>query len=74
MAALPVRFGRAVRALRTDAGYSQEGFADAIGLHRTQMGTLERGKGNPTLETISTIAKGLRISLSKLFEAVEKEA
>jgi transcriptional regulator with XRE-family HTH domain len=74
MASLRVKFGRAVRALRTEAGYSQESFADAIDLHRTQMGTIERGKGNPTLETIGTIAKGLRISLAKLFEAVEKEA
>lgn len=74
MAALSVKFGRAVRTLRTQAGYSQESFADAIGVHRTQMGTLERGKGNPTLETIGTVAKGLRISISKLFEAVEKEA
>jgi DNA-binding XRE family transcriptional regulator len=63
-----------VRTLRTQAGYSQESFADAIGVHRTQMGTLERGKGNPTLETIGSVAKGLRISISKLFEAVEKEA
>jgi transcriptional regulator with XRE-family HTH domain len=37
------------------------------------MGTLERGKGNPTLETIAAVAKGLRISISELFEAVEKE-
>jgi DNA-binding XRE family transcriptional regulator len=36
--------------MRTRAGYSQEGFADAIGVHRTYMGTLERGRGNPTLE------------------------
>jgi transcriptional regulator with XRE-family HTH domain len=73
MATLRVKFGRAVRALRTEAGYSQESFADAIDVHRTQMGTLERGKGNPTLETIAAVAKGLRISISELFEAVEKE-
>jgi transcriptional regulator with XRE-family HTH domain len=74
MAALQVKFGRAVRSLRTEAGYSQESFADAVGVHRTQMGTVERGKGNPTLQTIGKIAKGLRLSMSKLFEAVEKEA
>jgi transcriptional regulator with XRE-family HTH domain len=73
MATLRVKFGRAVRALRTEAGYSQESFADAIDVHRTQMGTLERGKGNPTLETIAAVAKGLRISISELFKAVEKE-
>jgi DNA-binding XRE family transcriptional regulator len=62
-----------VRALRSEAGYSQESFADAIGVHRTYMGTLERGDGNPTLDMIVRVAKGLRLSLSELFQAVEKD-
>ena len=70
-ASLNPKFGRAVRSLRTAAGYSQEAFADAIHVHRTYMGTLERGKANPTLDMIARIAGGLRISLAKLFEAVE---
>ena len=72
MAPLNARFGRTVRALRTKAGYSQESFADAIHVHRTYMGTLERG-GNPTLEMIVKIARGLDVSLSELFGAVEKD-
>ncbi len=74
MASLKAKFGRAVRKLRDEAGYSQESFADAIGVHRTYMGTLERGKGNPTLEMTGKIARGLRVRLSTLFEAVEKES
>lgn len=73
MGSLEVRFGRTVRVLRSKAGYSQESFADAIGLHRTRMGTMERGEGNPRLDTIARVAKGLRMSLSELFEAVEKD-
>jgi transcriptional regulator with XRE-family HTH domain len=73
MASLNARFGRTVRALRPEAGYSQESFADAIGVHRTYMGTLERGDGNPTLDMIVRVAKGLRLSLSELFQAVEKD-
>jgi transcriptional regulator with XRE-family HTH domain len=73
MASLKTKFGRAVRKLREEAGYSQESFADAIGVHRTYMGTLERGRGNPTLDMIGRIARGVRVSLSALFEAVEKE-
>jgi transcriptional regulator with XRE-family HTH domain len=57
--------------LRSAAGYSQEGFADAIGVHRTYMGTLERGDGNPTLETLELIADGLRIPVSELLRAAE---
>jgi transcriptional regulator with XRE-family HTH domain len=73
MASLNARFGRTVRALRAKAGYSQESFADAIHVHRTYMGTLERGTGNPTLDMIVKIARGLDVSLSELFGAVEKD-
>jgi DNA-binding XRE family transcriptional regulator len=68
---LNVAFGRAVRALRANAGYSQEGFAHAIGVHRTYIGALERGQANPTLHTIVVIARGLRMSLASLFQVVE---
>jgi DNA-binding XRE family transcriptional regulator len=61
-----------VRALRAKAGYSQESFADAIGIHRTSMGTLERGVGNPTLETVVRIAQGLDVSLGELFTTVDE--
>jgi transcriptional regulator with XRE-family HTH domain len=71
MAPLNARFGRTIRALRKGAGYSQEGFADALGVHRTYMGTIEGGKGNPTLDMIARIARGLHLTLTKLFEAVE---
>jgi len=73
MASIQARFGRTVRALRAKAGYSQESFADAIHVHRTSMGTLERGEGNPTLDMIVKIARGLDVSLSELFVAVEKD-
>jgi transcriptional regulator with XRE-family HTH domain len=68
---LRVVLGRTVRALRSAAGYSQEGFADAIGVHRTYMGTLERGDGNPTLETLELIAAGLRMPVAELLRAAE---
>lgn len=73
VASIHARFGRTVRALRAKAGYSQESFADAIHIHRTSMGTLERGDGNPTLETIVKIARGLDVTLTELFLAMEKD-
>jgi DNA-binding XRE family transcriptional regulator len=73
MSSIVARFGRTVRALRARAGYSQESFADAIHVHRTTMGTLERGEGNPGLLMIVKIARGLDFSLSELFAAVEKD-
>jgi transcriptional regulator with XRE-family HTH domain len=73
MASLNAKFGRTVRALREHAGYSQESFADAIKVHRTYMGTLERGRANPTLDMIARIAAGLRINLAELFAKVERD-
>jgi DNA-binding XRE family transcriptional regulator len=73
MASIGARFGRTVRALRSKAGYSQESFADAIHVHRTTMGSIERGDGNPGLDMVVKIARGLDLSLSELFVAVEKD-
>jgi DNA-binding XRE family transcriptional regulator len=67
-----MEFGRTVRALRSKAGYSQERFADAIGVHRTHMGTLERGEGNPTLTTVLRVAEGLDMTVGEIFMAIEE--
>ena len=64
--------GERIRALRTKAGYSQESFADAAGVHRTYMGTLERGEANVSLSNLHKIATALGITLSELFRTVEK--
>ena len=60
------RFGQRVRELRTEAGYSQEGFAAACELDRTYMGGIERGERNLALRNIERIANTLGISLSEL--------
>lgn len=70
MSSLRKQLGRAIRRLRSAAGYSQESFADAIGVHRNYMGTVERGETNVTLDSLEKIAKGLdRTVLELLREA-----
>lgn len=66
------RFGQAVRDLRKKAGFSQEGFADHCGLHRTTMSLIERGNHSVTLQTIYKIADGLGIQVSDLFTKIEE--
>lgn len=58
------RFGARVRRLRTEAGYSQEGFAELCGLDRTYIGGIERGERNVSLRNIELIARALRLSRS----------
>lgn len=47
-----LRFGRRVRALRTERGFSQEGFAARCGLDRTYLGGIERGERNLALRNL----------------------
>jgi transcriptional regulator with XRE-family HTH domain len=72
--ALQRALGERIRELRKKAGYSQEGFADAAGVHRTYMGTLERGEANVSLGNLHKISKALGITLAELFRTVEKRA
>jgi transcriptional regulator with XRE-family HTH domain len=67
-------FGRRVRALRQDKGYSQEAFADKCGVHRTFMGTIERGESNLSFQNIVKVAATLGVTLSTLFTDLENAA
>lgn len=66
--------GQRIRELRTERGYSQEGFADKCGVHRTFMGTVERGESNLSFQNIARVAATLGVSLSTLFLDLEGRA
>src|SRR5690242_13607800 len=71
MEPLRVILGHTIRDLRSAAGFSQEKFAAAVGLHRTFMGNLERGRTNPSLGTLERIARVLGLSVATLLAEVE---
>ena len=60
-------FGRKVRELRKYKGYSQEKLADKADLHRTYIGSIERGEQNVSIDNIAKIAKALRTPIANLF-------
>ena len=66
--------GQRIRELRTERGYSQEAFADKCGVHRTFMGTVERGESNLSFQNIAKVATALGITLSTLFLDIEEKA
>ena len=68
-----VRFGNAVRARRKELGYSQEGFADAVGLDRGYTGGVERGSHNVTLLNILKVIGGLEMSHAQFFAVFDQE-
>lgn len=53
------QLGKALRSRRMAAGYSQEGFADLIGMHRTYYSAIERGEKNLQLDTLQKVCVGL---------------
>jgi transcriptional regulator with XRE-family HTH domain len=65
--------GRNLRAYREDKGLSQEAFADALGVHRTYMGGIERGERNLTLKSLERIAARIGVEPLALLEPSERE-
>lgn len=61
-------FGLRVRALRLEAGLSQEQLAEHAGLHRTYVSSLERGQRNVGLDNILKLASALGVAPASLFE------
>ena len=64
--------GTRIRELRLARGISQEALADEAGIHRTYMGSVERGERNISLENIVKIARALRVAPSELLLTIKK--
>ena len=67
-----IALGNTVRELRLKAGFSQETFAERIGLHRTYIGAIERGERNVALENIIKIACAFQLEPSELLALSER--
>lgn len=68
-----VAFGRVLRRLRREAGYTQEELGLEADLRRTFVSVLELGQQQPTLTTILKLAHALNCSAQKLIGVVEEE-
>lgn len=60
------QFANNLRRHRLRAGLSQEELGAICGLHRTEIGLLERCKRSPRLETIIALSRGLRLDCAAL--------
>lgn len=55
-----------IRAFRREKDLSQEELADMCNLHRTYIGSVERGERNVTLSTLEALAAALDVSVPAL--------
>lgn len=62
------KLGKRVRELRKQRGWSQEELASKAGLHRTYIGSVERGEQNVSIDNIERLAKTLGVSIGTLFK------
>jgi len=66
-------FGQRVRHYRKLKNFSQEEFADICGLHRTYIGSIERGERNITLINAEKIAHALEEPLIAFFMEIDND-
>jgi transcriptional regulator with XRE-family HTH domain len=66
--------GFRIRELRISRGLTQAQLAESCNLHRTFIGSVERGERNIAILNLRVIAKTLRVPLADLFDDKRKEA
>jgi transcriptional regulator with XRE-family HTH domain len=69
--ALRKGLGDLVRSRRRDLGLSQEDLGFECSLHRTYIGSIERGETNLTLENIAVLAITLRCDIKDLIPCLK---
>jgi transcriptional regulator with XRE-family HTH domain len=65
-------FAATLQRVRRRRGFSQEQLAFEAGFHPTYISQMERGKRNPSLRTILTLARVLKLPAYDLVRRVEK--
>lgn len=62
------KFGKRVRKVRLEKGFSQEELAYEADSNRTYISDVERGTRNPSIEVVERIAKALCVKMGDLLD------
>lgn len=63
-----LQFGKKLKKIRLKKSKSQGDVAKILGVHRSYISGLERGKRNPSLLTVHKVAKALGVSVNELLK------
>ncbi len=63
-----IQFGKKLREARLKKNLSQGDVARILGVHRSYISGLERGRRNPSLLTVHKVAKALGVSTNDLLK------
>lgn len=66
------KIGILIREIRSENNLSQEDLAEMCGLHRTYIGSIERGEKNITVKNLQKIILSLNYSLDTFFVRLKK--
>ena len=62
-------FGENLRQHRQALGISQEDLAEKAGLHRTYIGSVERGERNVSIDNMERLASAVEATIQQLLQA-----
>ncbi len=67
------KIGARIKDIRNRKGFTQEELAEKIDINSKYLSSIERGKENPTLNTLIKLSESLDVNLNDIFHQIEIE-
>ena len=65
--------GARIKRIRTKKGFTQEELSERMKINPKYLSSIERGKENPTLNTLIKLSESLDVDLSEIFSFIQIE-
>jgi len=65
--------GVRIKSLRNSKNITQEQLSERIGINSKYLSSIERGKENPTLNTLIRMAESLEVDMGEIFNSLQIE-
>lgn len=65
--------GARIKEIRTKKGITQEQLSERMEINPKYLSSIERGKENPTLNTLINLAESLEVDIGEIFSLVQVE-